>query len=551
MKKPQSGRRDLGIALISVLILICLAITLGAAIASTTVRTMSDTSTARFRETAYTLAQNGINSTLFQIEAATAPSDGPSIDIETYLSNELGADHSGTKTFSGTSGEGSHTVTLSDPISADGKFILTSVGKDKSGRTRTLVAQVEARPVQALNYGIFGNRVEFHNHNKVNYGIPLETSVLSNSFILIDSGVSIQAPVQAVNYISPDEGIAAGTPGINPAHLFPVGQQGDPSPHSGADAPVVQTTPPPAVKAFPTFDFNKAAAVAGAGRQLSPSQFTNLVKNAQAYAATLSGAQVNTSVALPALRYDLPFMSGVLPANVVVSVIHHTADQPRLIRIPNAANANQTIPLGTVDGVSAPGADTYEVIFNGNPLADTVLFITNSLTITPPTGINNTLIRIEGSLVVNGAVAIEAPAELLAWWNVTAPYALSLAQIDAGQTLYQNVATNAPDALSGNFDLIYSRYPAIAANGSVKILDDSKAGPTHIEGVVYSVAESHLHRSAGSDAGYTVGSEIGDLIHNCQFFSSAYDNRAKQTVGFFEKTTGRVKLAVTRLESRN
>ena len=64
------------------------------------------------------------------------------------------------------------------------------------------------------------------------------------------------------------------------------------------------------------------------------------------------------------------------------------------------------------------------------------------------------------------------------------------------------------------------------------------------------VAESHFHKSELYETSYAVGSEIADTIHNCQWFSFAYDPQAKRTLGFYSKATGRAMLSVIQLVTK-
>ncbi len=551
-------QREAGMAMFSVLLLILLAVILAGSVVSLITSGMKATSTARASEGAYAVAQGGLNAALFKIQAGTAPSTG-SIDIETYLANALGTAANGSArpsstSFTGTVKNGSYAVTLSDLSAGDNKFTLTSVGKDPSGRTRTLVALVRADPVAALNYAMFGNQINFHNHNKVTYGVTLNTSMYSNGSILIDRGISIIGPAQAVNAIEPNTGPASGTTSLPNTILSPAGQQGDPNPMTNdPDAPVVQATPAPPIKPFPTFDFSTASSIAStAGRQLTPTQLTTLINHAETYAH--SAAATGTAFLLPSSSYP----SGVSATNVPVQVIHYKTSSsipdPRNITVPNGANPNAFIPLGSSDGTSNPSTNTdlYEIDFVGNPLSDTLLYVDGNLTLVEPT---TTLLQFQGSLIVNGSIQIHAPTEILAWDNRTGPKFVPL-----GQSLYTDssgnstVATTLAQAAPGQpYDIIYSRWPAIAANGAIKV-DHSgfgAGGPVHIEGAVYTVAESHFHKSDAYEASYAVGSEIADTVHNCQWFSFAYDPQAKYTLGFSNKAAGRVSLKVIRIEDRH
>jgi Tfp pilus assembly protein PilX len=565
----RSGWHDeAGIALMSVILLTVVALLLTGALSAVMLTGMRGTSFARSSEIGHAVAEAGLNATVFRIEAATNPTSASQpIGLETYLATSLGNANTGqprknTADFAGTLANGSYAVALTDSFAGDNTFTLTSVGTDQaSGRKKTLVAVVRGESVDALNYAMFGNRIEFHNHNKVAYGVSLNTSVFSNGSIQVDRGISIIGPTHAVNTILPNTGPASGTAGLPNTVLQPAGQQGDPNPMtSDPDGQVVQTVPGPAVQAFPTFDFYGAQAQAtAAGRQLTPTQMTTLIKNAQDYAAALpipGGSPKYAVATLPAVSYP----AGVSAASVPVQVVHYRqqgGSAERSIAIPNGANPNRSIPLGSSDGVMTPavGTNLYEIRFVGNPLSDTLLYVSGSLLLNyAPT----TLVQIQGSLIVNGSVTIHAATEILAWHNRTGDKFVPLDQslyTDAAGTSTVATTLAQEQATSGgkpSYDVIYSNWPAIAANGKIGIAASPAAfgGPVHIEGAMYSVSESHIHKSDPYESSYAVGSEIADTIHNCQFFSFAYDPQAKKTLGFYSKAAGRVKLSVIRLQDQ-
>ena len=231
-----------------------------------------------------------------------------------------------------------------------------------------------------------------------------------------------------------------------------------------------------------------------------------------------------------------------------MNVIHHSSADPtlhRAVRIPTSGDPNLELQVGSPDGVAFGPDDTYEIILVGDPLPlnDTVIYVTEPLTIDLAT---DALLRMEGSLVVNGAFFLHAAAEMLAWENRSAPRFVPL-----GQTLF-DFAQNLAEVADPNKDIRFSRYPAIAANGRIKI-DKSgggMGGPTHIGGVVYSVAKSHLHRSEARERAYSVGSEIADKVHNCEFFSFAYDPESLNSLGLFVRVSGRPSLQIVRLEDQ-
>ncbi len=201
------------------------------------------------------------------------------------------------------------------------------------------------------------------------------------------------------------------------------------------------------------------------------------------------------------------------------------------------------------------GADlTYEVIIEGEELAgtDSVLYLEGDTSINVDI---DTVVRMEGSLIVNGKFEALSATEFLAWEDRQSPWFVPLED-----SLYENeypagtqvdgagydFATDAFEvADSDRYDIMYSSYPALAANDKIGMKGDD--GPIHIEGVVYTVAESHLHRSEPWAPAYSVGSEIADTIHNCQFFSFAYDPAALDVFGFYDRLSGRPYLKIIRL----
>lgn len=478
-----------------------------------------------------------------------------------------GNPRAGTAQFTGTLSNGSYVVTLSDPSAGDGEFTLSSVGTDQAtGRTRTLLEVVRAEPVEALNYAMYGNKIEFHNHNKVPYGVSLNTSVYSNGNIQIDKAISIIGPTQAVNAIRPNTGPASNEGALPNTVLSPGGQQGDPNPSPVvAEAPVVQVVPAPKVEPFPSFDFYAAQqAGTAAGRTMTPTQLTTLIANAKACAGAMTADGVARAPgyggAPAACAVNTVYNNtGVTAANVPLQIVHYltgtgavcpsNCPNPRSIAVPNGTNPNNFVPLGSANGTSNPAANTHlheiRLAAVNAPLSDTLLYISGSLTLE---NVTTTLVQVQGSLIVNGSLTVHSPMEILAWYNRTGPKFVPL-----DQTLYDPIATTVAQAAVGQpYDIIYSNWPAIAANGGVKV-DDSgggNGGPVHIEGAVYTVAESHFHKSNGYESSYSVGSEIADTIHNCQWLSFAYDPQARKTFGLYNKAAGRVKLQVIRREDR-
>ncbi len=348
----------------------------------------------------------------------------------------------------------------------------------------------------------------------------LSTSIYSNSSILIDRGIRIEGNVRAVQFISPNTG-PAGKKGVAADTIIsPAGEQGDPDPDPVvASAPVNQVAPGPAVIPYPSFDFEAVEKDAiAAGRYIESGTLKDLIDNAVSYAQGFPGN--NTREPLPATEYP----DGVDSNVIKVAVIHH--DHPveaerRFVRVPHADDPDAKIGVGSPDGVAAGKQEVYEVIIEGDPSLsnDTYLYVEGGLDIRLP---NDVLFRMEGSLIVNGTFGLHAAAELLAWENRQEPWF-----VGAGGTLY-DFAESSSEIDDMTKDVRYSRHPAIAANGKIKIdkSGTSQGGPAHIEGVVYTVDESHLHRSEPREMAYSVGAQIADVVHNCQFFSFSYDPAA-------------------------
>jgi len=533
--------------------------------------TVSITSTSRqsrlviAHEEAYGTALAALNTVLFQMEAAMGGNDPPDTitGLEDHLTDVFGnAAHNGTIDYTGTIGGIPYTVKLTDATQGDYQFQLASEVSYDQGYTRRVSAIIRTNEVvEALKYAIYGNYVHFDNHNHTNWGINLVTSVFSNSGILIDKGVKIDGPVQAVQYISPNTGPADGDGSVSDTILTEMGFQGDPSPSPVVgSAPVNQAIPGPPLKEFPIFELYEVKEIAdAAGRSMTASEFTTLMDNARDFAVTQPASDTAVYL-LPAADYPGSLDADDLP----IEVMHRNSTNHRVVRIPNGDNIDYFVELGTVEAgcptypcAAGTGADeTYEIIFSwtgsGQPADtrfkdnDSVFYIEGDMVINQPF---DTLVRVEGSLIVNGSAHVKSAVELLAWEDRQPPWFVplddSLYDNDADGFLdfaYNNTTANNP----ADFDIRWSRYPALAANGKIKI--DGDRGPAHIEGTVYTISESHLHRSDPWAPAYSVGSQIADTIHNCEFFSFVYDPAARQTVGLYDRLSARPTLRVVRLQ---
>ena len=489
------------------------------------------------------------------------------------MTEQLGSDHSGTHTFTGTIDGKSYSVELTDPTptTLDEFFELKAL-VNQSGVTRSVTALVKGPDkVEALKYALYGNYIHFDNHSHLTGALTLETSVFSNSGILVDKGVTINGSVEAVQYVAANTGPAEGEAGV-PDTIFgtsgsPVpALQGDPDPSpTVASAPVQQVIPPPPLKEFPSLDFDELESLTGTGRTISSSDFESLLANARSWAELGGVAPTDgTATALPQSEYPGSLLATDIPVSVKKCDVNGTPACPakRAVRVPNGPNPDYQVEVGSTLA-SCPdypcaadsGADlTYEVIIEGEELAatDSVLYLEGDTKIDVDI---NTVVRMEGSLIVNGKFDAQSATEFLAWedrqspWFVPIQDSLYANEYPAGTPVDGAGYDFATDAFevadSDRYDIMYSSYPALAANGKIGM--KGSKGPVHIEGVVYTVAESHLHRSDPWAPAYSVGSEIADTIHNCQFFSFAYDPAALDVFGFYDRQSGRPYLKIIRL----
>ncbi len=574
-KDSKRTKSEHGIALVMVMLLVVMSTIMVGALTTSLINTSNQTRRTRAYEQAYGIGLGAINKVIFEMEAAMGGNNAPDtiVELEDFLTAQFGnSNHTGTVTYTGTVDGTAYTVRLTDAAKDDEKFQLAAE-VDYDGNTRQVIALVKGPDiVEALRFAIFGNYIHFDNHAKVNYGINLLTTIYSNSGIDIDKGVKITGLLQAANYISPNSGPADGEAGVADTILTMPGEQGDPNPAPVvASAPVIQAIPPPPVKEFPNFEFAEVKAITDPlGRTIPPGLWENLLDSARAY-AVLQPAHPTDRYALP----DSEYPGSLTSADIPIEVMHRDSSTPRIIRVPNVDAPNYYVELGTASGACTDAlptpcpagtnvVDTYEIIFKhqGSGTAndtriygnDSILYIEGNAEIDQPT---DTLVRIEGSLIINGSFSFKSAGEILAWENRQAPWFE-----DLNNSIYDQHGNTTSDPVDGigdfatdlaevttgaaDYDLQHSGYPALAANGKIKI--DGSGGPAHVEGVIYTPSESHLHRSDPHAPAYTVGSEIADVIHNCQFFSFAYDAESLSLYGFYERISARPTLKIIRLE---
>ena len=299
-----------GVALIMVMSLALLSMALKGAMVTMLVSSTNQTNMVKSWEESYGTSLGAIHKTIFQIEAVCGGSTPPySVkEVEAYLTEELGGSaHTGTKTFTGTIDGQSYSVAMTDPTpSTVDDLLQLQATVNQDGMTRTVIALVKGPDqVEALKYALYGNYIHFDNHAHLTGALTLETSIFSNSGVLVDKGVTINGSVEAVQYVSANTGPADSDAGV-PDTIFgtsgsPVpARQGDPDPSpTVSSAPVMQVVPPPPLKEFPSVDFDEIETLAdGANRKMVGGHFEQLLDSARAYALTQTASDTT--------QYDLP-----------------------------------------------------------------------------------------------------------------------------------------------------------------------------------------------------------------------------------------------------
>ncbi len=132
MKAKNNDQRG-GAIIMAVLLVLMTGILTGGIIMMTTSSAIQ-TSITGYYEEAYLVAEAGLKTAMFEMEAEMGTPDAIQ-EMEPYLAQNVGRD------YTGSFGTGSYTVTLSDQTSGDSRFRLTSVGEVK-GAQRTLTATV-------------------------------------------------------------------------------------------------------------------------------------------------------------------------------------------------------------------------------------------------------------------------------------------------------------------------------------------------------------------------------------------------------------------------
>jgi hypothetical protein len=381
-------------------------------------------------------------------------------------------------------------------------------------------------PPESMSYAFFGNRVEFHNHNGVPYGVIMYTSVFSNSDCNVDSAIQIEGQIVAVEKVELNKGPRGNHEPYAVVNPMPI--QGDSKPMAG----VRTTSPPPQIIPFPKFRFEEA-------KQIAINHGTYFPNN-----------QAFLNYLMDPSRTKIFYQNSADPATW------------RVIDAPTPQDLDRRFPIGDLNGdqkldplLEKHTVYVYELTAaNPNDLTyDNIYYVEGSLKLAFDM---RRMVRIEGSLIVTGSLDIECAGEFLQFEERDSVAKDSVLR-DANE-----LDTNRSSILDGNGDGIpdrlcdldgdgslldfrsptasaitmdrhYSRYPAIVAGNDLKIGGD-KGGPVHIEGTMYTAGASHLHRSEAWGPVFVLGNEIADFIHNCEYISFQYDSEIRYTIGLGE-----------------
>jgi hypothetical protein len=533
----MKGKEE-GMALFLVVTFIVLTLTLASILAISLSRSFFNTENQNARMEGFAVAEAAVNRGVFRAEAVLTDTYGNS--WFSLVNGELLDNKSPQTLFHGDLDGIPYYFWYQDnddgdsDMTADSDNLIYVYGLAKPPGKQPVAARAlihAPKPPAALDYALFGNFVHFDNHNGAAFGVTLTTTVWSNSICKVDSAIEIYGQITAVNQVLLNTGPRGNKVPYSVVNPPPI--QGD----EGAIAPVISASPPPDIKAFPNFDLEFA-------RQTAKDHAT-WFSSGSAFLTYLNAASRKTTYA----------QSVGPPPNY------------RYIHIPNPSDIDQRFPVGDqnanqkIDGGEHLNADihTLDALHVNDFTYDNVYFVEGSLTLTYPI---DDMVRIEGSLIVNGDLTIHAGGEILAYQERDScdsattlvdatpadTNAISLldgngdgvkdtlCDLDGDGSLYD--FRNANPTSLGTKDEHYSDFPAIVATTGLKI-DKSSGGPTHIEGTIYTPDESHLHRSQVYEKAFVMGSEIADTVHNCEYMSFLYDKEVKHTKGFAERLSGR------------
>jgi hypothetical protein len=529
------GRGERGAALMVALFVLTVILVLGAAMSNDLLQSLFHTADQVAGNRAFDAAEGGLHRALYWSSARLA--DVYQNSWTDFVAGELYV-HRG-RTETGQVGALGYEFWFEDNnddadqgSDADRLVWIYSRAALPRGRSRTVRALVEGiGSPAALDYALFGNSIHFDNHNKTAFGVDMLTTVWSNSWIKVDSGIRIIGQMTGVEWVSLDDGPAGGCCGLPATVVSPAPWQGN----GGATPPVLTQVPAPQVKPFPQFRFDlaKAAAVANGTYFANQAAFVSYLQTA-ANAVTFNPPGNCSNPAIP--RVYIPTTTDL--------------DQYFEVGDDNGNHCGEVSPV-TVYRVIAPAATTA----SPSDARNNVLYVDGGLTLNYPI---SKYFRIEGSLIVDGPVNIKSGGWILAYEErdgnpqhaPSRPATASvmdydgngvmdaLADLDGDGSRYDFRGPQAATSL----DRHYSNWPAIAASGNLKI--DKGDGATHIEGTIWTAEESHFHRSEANGKAFLLGSEIANVVHNCEFISFLYDPEVKNTLGFAEPDSGRHPLNV-------
>ncbi len=464
-------------------------------------------------------------------------------------------------TAGGPAGEGLYTLYFVDNADGDDNPAIESdkrlyiVGIGRTGPTRrAIIADVEIPPTQALAYALFGNYVHFDNHNELPNMLEIQSSVFSNGDILVAQAIKIRGEVKAVGQLFLNQGPGTGAPALSgyPAIVEdPSGDaqgtksmtDGSAGDGSGVDYPASNMGGVVGGKAVAPFtddatDGTPGSPFYGPDRGvLIPETipFPNVpwadIKTRAQATGTYFASEADFMTYIN--QFKEPFNPVLTNAGFVEDTTGSVGNLFRVYK-PNPSGGVGLVPedipicmdmnkdkvcdaaagdtLGLAARYMVTATNTASIDANGAPAR--FFYIEGGIDLLLP---SNEVLYLEGCLVSPAFVYIHAPY-------------FQKSIIDRNN--------------DGDYDdLVDFALPAIIAGTKIKIDKTGTSGmggPVHIEGVVYTTGESHLHKSFPYETAYIKGTEIADTVHNCQFFSFEYWPAVKSVKIFSPVQSGKV-----------
>lgn len=220
-------------------------------------------------------------------------------------------------------------------------------------------------------------------------------------------------------------------------------------------------------------------------------------------------AASNSAVASGTFFPTAAAFTAYLTNSTKATIVKYPATNPAPYGFPAPLPTNSNNKIWLRKTYSAPTGTKTGIVsrttIGATGSSNTIFYVKGSVALTADC---NALLVIYGGLVVEGSVTVKAPLEL-----------------------YAGAST-----------------PAIAATGKIDITDkdhtDGNGGPVNIKGIVYTLAECHIHQTDPYNAVSILGIEVAQYIHNCEWFSFTY--APWMGVTGFSSGTGEQSLTVSR-----